>query len=413
MDAEDRRSRCRVISGPQDERLQLDKFKNAKLIVANNDARYEINKVRAQEYARSTGASLQWSVATDKASSTVLQSEVCSKQTKIRWLRYHDRDTGDLPGMLPIGLGMPVALTDHIDRGSKLLLRGRIGFVVAVDWSAGHRQPSVVFLKFDNVDWQLDGTSEPGVYPIEPVTRTWFLDRNKPKPVLKVVRRQLPLCPAFAITAHFSQGKTMEAAILDLMIDKIADVSYGTVATSRVRSRDDVLILRPFPLWLHQRGSQISFPAQCAMTKQERFKDFIIAACSPRTNSTVLQVRRAVRHQPLHGRRVGEGKGNSTCHLHCLQRIRNWREKEEGPQDSQAHTSMHALPAQQDHGRVPSRTAGATRCDHQADLPEMPSSTGAVHVQRLQDDKGEGQIPARSDYATNPAIMPGLPACKR
>ena len=279
LDAEERISRCRVISGPQDERLELDKFKNAKVIVANNDARYEINKVRAQEYARSTGASLQWSVATDKASSTVLQSEVCSKQTKIRWLRYHDRDTGDLPGMLPIALGMPVALTDHIDRGSKLLLRGRIGFVVAVDWSAGYKQPSVVFLKFDNVDWQLDGTTEPGIYPIEPVTRTWFLDRNKPKPVLKVVRRQLPLCPAFAITAHFSQGKTSEAAILDLMIDKITDVSYGTVATSRVRSRDDVLILRPFPLWLHQRGSRICFnplhlrPPKPPPTKTDDEKD--------------------------------------------------------------------------------------------------------------------------------------------
>ena len=285
LDAEERRSRCRVISGPKDERLQLDKFKNAKIIVANNDARYEINKVRAQEYARSTGASLQWSVATDKASNTVLQSEVCSKQTKIRWLRYHDRDTGDLPGMLPIALGMPVALTDHIDRGSKLLLRGRIGFVVAMDWSAGHKQPSVVFLKFDNVDWQLDGTSEPGIYPIEPVTRTWFLDRNKPKPVLKVVRRQLPLCPAFAITAHFSQGKTMEAAILDLMIDKITDVSYGTVATSRVRSREDVLILRPFPLWLHQRGSQNGPPHLCppkpknkqeTHDEQDKSKDTIV-----------------------------------------------------------------------------------------------------------------------------------------
>ena len=299
MDAEERRSRCRVISGPQDERLQLDKFKNAKVIVANNDARYEINKVRAQEYARSTGASLQWSVATDKASSTVLQSEVCSKQTKIRWLRYHDRDTGDLPGMLPIGLGMPVALTDHIDRGSKLLLRGRIGFVVAVDWSAGHRQPSVVFLKFDKVDWQLDGTSEPGVYPIEPVTRTWFLDRNKPKPVLKVVRRQLPLCPAFAITAHFSQGKTMEAAILDLMIDKITDVSYGTVATSRVRSRDDVLILRPFPLWLHQRGSQNGSPPpaptkapQKKNDEQDKSKDTIVirawAVCTQFSRMTFI-----------------------------------------------------------------------------------------------------------------------------
>ncbi len=34
--------------------------------------------------------------------------------------------------MLPLSVGMPVALTDHVDRSEKALLRGRVGTVV--DW---------------------------------------------------------------------------------------------------------------------------------------------------------------------------------------------------------------------------------------------------------------------------------------
>ena len=46
----ERESRRRVILGSNDLRLQLPKFKDAVVIVANNDARYQINKDRAQAY---------------------------------------------------------------------------------------------------------------------------------------------------------------------------------------------------------------------------------------------------------------------------------------------------------------------------------------------------------------------------
>ena len=38
------------------------------------------------------------------------------QKDKERWLTYHDRSTGDLYGMLPLAVGMPVILLDHIDR---------------------------------------------------------------------------------------------------------------------------------------------------------------------------------------------------------------------------------------------------------------------------------------------------------
>ena len=99
-------------------------------------------------------------------------------------------------------------------------------------------------MKFDGATWQLDGAPEPGLYPVYPARKVWKLDAKRKKPVLKIARTQLPLAPAYAITAHGSQGKTLPAALVDFNVDRRTDVTFGTVAASRVRSREDVLILR-------------------------------------------------------------------------------------------------------------------------------------------------------------------------
>jgi hypothetical protein len=62
------------------------------------------------------------------------------------------------------------------------------------------------------------------------------------------------------MTAHASQGKTLRAVLLDLQVDKRVDPTIGTVATTRVRSREDVLIMRPFPKFLFQRGPSSEGP---------------------------------------------------------------------------------------------------------------------------------------------------------
>ena len=152
---------------------------------------------------------------------------------------------------------MRVALTDHI--ANKSLLAGQVGTVHSWRWGKQEPRPSVVYVKFDDATWQLDGVDEPGVYPIQPKTTDWHLDRNRgegKKKLLKVHRAQLPLAPAYGMTAHSSQGKTLRAALVDLQIDRRVNQSYGAVATTRVRSREDILILRPFPISLYQRGPQ-------------------------------------------------------------------------------------------------------------------------------------------------------------
>ena len=86
-------------------------------------------------------------------------------------------------------------------------------------------------MKFDGATWQLDGAPEPGLYPVYPARKVWKLDAKRKKPVLKIARTQLPLAPAYAITAHGSQGKTLPAALVDFNVDKRTDVTFGTVAS--------------------------------------------------------------------------------------------------------------------------------------------------------------------------------------
>ncbi len=150
LSPEERASRRRVLLSTDDPRLAEKKFVEAPVIVANNDSKYQINKDRAKAYARAAGTPLRFSVALDLASSEALQAEECDKSAKVRWLQYHDRDTADLCGVLPLAVGMPVALTQHIDRSEdKLLLRGRVGRVHSWHWPENDQQPKVVSLGLD------------------------------------------------------------------------------------------------------------------------------------------------------------------------------------------------------------------------------------------------------------------------
>ena len=81
-----------------------------------------------------------------------------------------------------------------------------------------------------------------GLYPIVPRTTDWYLDRCRKVKFLKVKRTQLPLSPGYAMTVHSSQGKTFPAVLLDLQVDRKVDPTIGTVAATRVRKREDVLI---------------------------------------------------------------------------------------------------------------------------------------------------------------------------
>ena len=151
--------------------------------------------------------------------------------------------------------GQPHITLTAAQNKTTAILRGRVGFIHSwvlhseeqSAWEHGtrclHNLPVVVFVKFQNATWVLDGLSELGLYPIVPRTGKWYLDSGRNYPMLKISRRQLPLAPAFAMTAHACQCTTLPAAIVDMQSGR---GSY--VALTRTETHEDLFDLPAFRL---------------------------------------------------------------------------------------------------------------------------------------------------------------------
>ena len=90
--------------------------------------------------------------------------------------------------------------------------------------------------------WTVPGIDRPGVYPVFPWKRPWHLDQQRKVPRLEVKRYQIPLAPAYAMTAHSSQGRTLPAAIIDLQIGRGVSSIASYVAMTRAGHNTDILI---------------------------------------------------------------------------------------------------------------------------------------------------------------------------
>ncbi len=203
-----RKKRQRVANDADDSRFREAKFVDAPAIFPNNDIKYDVNKQRARQYAATHRLGVTWVQAKDRPLPKTLQERPDLVLQKTAWLSRHDRECGDLYGMFPLIEGLPVALTDHLDRSpDKQLLRGKIGKihswkVAATDGSVWeddvrilHELPEVVYVKFEHCSWHIEGTPEPGIYPVTKVRRHWYLDKGRQYPQLAIQREQLPLVP--------------------------------------------------------------------------------------------------------------------------------------------------------------------------------------------------------------------------
>ena len=178
-----------MASGPNDRRFSEKRFLNAPAVFPNNDVKYEVNKKRALGYANKKKVGVMYCPAKDSPSHEALRIRPDLPSQKLAWLNRHDRESGDLYGVLPLIKGMPVALADHVDRSEdKRLLRGRVGWVeswVLADDEQSvfengeqilRKLPKVVYVAFydkkgKRCKWKIDGMKDKGVYPIVPVTR--------------------------------------------------------------------------------------------------------------------------------------------------------------------------------------------------------------------------------------------------
>ena len=269
----ERSSRCRVLPNQPSSagKLQREGFDEACCIVANNDVRTEINKNRARLFGKQRGAQVQWVMAQDRISSKALAIDPDLGRRKVEFLQFTDRTTGNLSGLVPLVPGMPVFLTEHVDRspeygllkGTRCILQDWVLHEEEVQDNAEEEEVMLTcmvpcaLVSVPGASWHLEGMPHPGWYPIRPVAKEWFVDREKLHPKLKITRRQLPLCPAFAATANFAQGQNLGRVLADVNIAAGTSPQTCYVALSRVRQREHIYLVRSFPLEMFQTGQAV------------------------------------------------------------------------------------------------------------------------------------------------------------
>ena len=137
----ERAPKALVSCGPQDPRWTDDRFISAPAIFPNNNTKYHVNKLRARSFAVQHQAVVSHAVARDKPSAETLKKRVSNASGKFAWLQRHDRESGDLYGMLPLFIGAPYALTDHLERNPESSSsEGRYAIYTASSWT--HERPA-------------------------------------------------------------------------------------------------------------------------------------------------------------------------------------------------------------------------------------------------------------------------------
>ena len=129
----ERTKRHRVLTdsaGSRIPELHGKPFDSAPALYTFNVPRAFATNLRAREYAKHRGVQLSWCYARDvpclPEDRELPQKRYDAKMFSL--LRFHDQQTRHLPNIYGLAVGMPVRLTDTIDR-SRQLYRGRKGVI--------------------------------------------------------------------------------------------------------------------------------------------------------------------------------------------------------------------------------------------------------------------------------------------
>ena len=245
-------------------------FASAPAIYNFNVPRYYTILLRAREFAKQAKQQLTWCLARDVPLFTEdreLPADELNKK-RMKWLERHDQDTAHLSSVLPLVKGLPIRLTESIDRGRKLY-RGRRGFIYAwvphaeekpmeIDGEVLMRElPRTIYVRFPNAAWSRISDDFPeDVYPVTPVSRTWKVNKYTG---ISARRSGYFMVPDFGSTAHMIQGQTLEAAFADAQEVQTTPSSESHIVSyiglSRVKEMQNIWMLQPFSPFLFRQGA--------------------------------------------------------------------------------------------------------------------------------------------------------------
>ena len=231
------------------------------IITPGNELGMEINKLFA--HCHSSHQNVFVSTANDSMSKVEISSDVFNT--------YKDKphtQTGQIAREIPMFVGMPIYVSKNlrVDLG---LTNGTSGKIKSIHLKNAEKittETGMHYVDFNDGDCIIVELDDINVKPLRglkpnhiPITKmdTKFqvnltgqkTKKGNPKKV-SVKRSHFPIVPRFSITAHKSQGMTLDKAIVDLVPSdrRSVQINFAYVPLSRVRRLEDLTILRPFPV---------------------------------------------------------------------------------------------------------------------------------------------------------------------
>ena len=243
--------------------VDITSFSNNPIVVPGNELGMQINKTFATRHSQNKR------VLVTRAKDTYNKGKPLPRDWAESIKDKPHSKTGQLPGELPLYVGMPIYISNNI--ATELgITNGTKGIVKAIHLQNGEAISEedigfhlVEFYDLDCVIVELDDVSlkplrglQPNQVPIFPQEGQFqillkSLNSKGERKKITVRRKQFPIVPRFSITGHKSQGQTLQTAIVDLVPNPTfrgpVDVSAPYVPLSRVRALENLTILREFP----------------------------------------------------------------------------------------------------------------------------------------------------------------------
>ena len=220
----------------------IGKWHNAPIIVSENATKDALNIAATQAFARQTGQNLYWYYCTDRHSGDIVNDE----GLKQHLLALTSNNTNNRLGRIPLVIGMPVMLMTNFDvlHG---IVNGTIGKLKSLQYyvdSDGLRHATSCTIESEHIVGEpLPGLDRNHGVALQDETEMMFIHPYSKKKC-KIKRTQLPIQPAFSVTAHKSQGLSLDNVVVDLQSCSGSESPY--VMISRVKSLDGLMVLRPF-----------------------------------------------------------------------------------------------------------------------------------------------------------------------
>lgn len=230
---------------------------SAPIICYGNAQKDAMNEKACQHFARQTGQKLHYYYADDRHKGGVVEDEALIEKLG----SLHSGKTKYRLGRLPLVIGMPVLVSQNFDveggvtNGSRGTVK-RIRYSIQPDTKRRILKSCIVHIP-DSSPVPLPNLT-PHEMPIVADITTLSLVVPRTNRHCSIRRTQVPILPAFAMTAHRAQGQTMERVIVDLESCQGTEAPY--VMVSRAKSLDGLLVLRPF------KSTKIA----CALSQESR-----------------------------------------------------------------------------------------------------------------------------------------------